>query len=82
MFEDLGRTVLPKQGLKQLTIEYFADKNELQEWVLKQLALHSHALMSLKFNDFTYTTDTNKSRLLEFAGRAITSSRCFTTLHI
>jgi len=28
------------------------------------------------------TTATNKSRLLEFAGRAITSSRCFNTLFI
>ena len=28
------------------------------------------------------TTANNKSRLLEFAGRAITSSRCFSTLYI
>ena len=81
VFEDLGQTVGYEQGLKHLTIEVFVDQNELQEWVLKQLALHSHALTSLKFNWFE-TTATNKSRLLEFAGRAITSSRCFNSLYI
>ena len=57
------------------------DKNELQEWPLGQLALKCHSLQTLKFDIFR-TTATNRSRLLEFAGRAITSSRCFNSLHI
>ena len=82
MFEDLGQTVGFEQGLKHLTIERFDDENELQEWPLGQLALKCHALQSLKFDNFYNTTATNRSRLLEFAGRAITSSRCFNTLRI
>ena len=81
MFEDLGQTVGFEQGLKHLTIVDFRDKNELQEWPLGQLALKCHSLQTLKFNGL-YTTDNNRSRLLEFAGRAITSSRCFNTLFI
>ena len=38
-------------------------------------------LQTLKFYAFP-TTATNRSRLLEFAGRAITSSSCFNTLYI
>ena len=73
VFEDLGLTV-GEQGLKHLTIEYFSDKNELQEWPLGQLALKCHSLQTLKFEGFYNTTSANRSRLLEFAGRAITSS--------
>jgi len=82
VFEDLGQTVGYEQGLKHLTIERFEDQNEVQEWPLGQLALKCHSLQTLKFDTFEYASATNRSRLLEFAGRAITSSRCFTTLHI
>ena len=64
-----------------MTIERFWDENELQEWPLGQLALKCHSLQTLKFEDFN-TTDASCSRLIEFAGLAITSSRCFTSLHI
>ena len=47
-----------------------------------QLALKCHSLQTLKFNDFSETTATFRSRLLEFAGRAINSSRFFSTLFI
>ena len=82
VFEDLGQTVGYEQGLKHLTIEDLRDQNELQEWPLGQLALKCHSLQSLKFEILADTTATSCSRLLEFAGRAISSSRCFTTLHI
>ena len=81
VFEDLRQTVSEEQGLKHLTIELFGDKNELHEWPLGQLALKCHSLQKLKFDSFN-TTDASCSRLFEFAGRAITSSRCFTELHI
>ena len=57
------------------------DQNEVQEWPLGQLALKCHSLQTLKFIGLR-TTATNCSRLLEFAGRAISSSKCFTTLYI
>ena len=82
VFEDLGQTVGYEQGLKHLTIEWFMDQNEVQEWPLGQLALKCHSLQTLHFEGFRNTTDANRSRLLEFAGRAITSSRCFNTIHI
>ena len=82
VFEDLGQTVSDEQGLKHLTIELFYDKNELQEWPLGQLALKCHSLQSLNFTGFKAASAANRSRLLEFAGRAITSSRCFNTLNI
>ena len=47
-----------------------------------QLILKCHSLQTLKFDSFYNTTATNRSRLLEFAGRAIASSRCFNKLHI
>ena len=47
-----------------------------------QLALKCHSLQSLTFNDFRHASAANCSRLIELAGRAITSSRCFNTLHI
>ena len=81
VFEDLGQTVNDEQGLKHLTIEGYNDKNELQEWPLGQLALKCHSLQTLTFNYFG-TTAANCSRLLEFAGLAITSSSCFNTLFI
>ena len=53
---------------------------------MEQLALKCHSLQTLTLIGIDSfcgrTTDTNKSRLLEFAGRAITSSRCFNTLSI
>jgi len=83
VFEDLGQTISDEQGLKHLAIEYFCDKNELQEWPLEQIALKCHSLQTLKFNFLGYhSTATTRSRLMEFAGRAITSSRCFNTLYI
>ena len=82
MFEDLGQTVGYEQGLKHLAIEDYSDRNELQEWPLGQLALKCHSLQTLNFDNLANTTATNRSRLLEFAGRAITSSRCFNTLFI
>ena len=82
MFENLGQTVCVEQGLKHLTIEGFYDENEVQEYPLGQLALKCHSLQTLKFDNLANTTDANRSRLIEFAGRAITSSRCFTSLHI
>ena len=60
----------------------FWDDKELQEWPLGQLALKCHSLQTLTFSYFPKTTATNRSRLLEFSGRAITSSRCFNTLYI
>ena len=83
VFEDLGQTVGYEQGLKHLTIVEYSDQNELQEWPLGQLALKCHSLQTLKLNDITReVTATTRSRLLEFAGRAITSSRCLNTLLI
>ena len=41
---DLGRTVSEEQGLKHLTINYFMDRNDLQESTLEQLALKCHSL--------------------------------------
>ena len=55
--------------------------NELQEWPLGQLALKCHSLQTLNLEKL-YTYEANRSMLLEFAGRAITSSRCFTELDI
>ena len=82
MFEDLGQTVGFEQGLKHLTIDCYVDQNEVQEWPLGQLALKCHSLQSLKLDNFSQASAANRSRLLEFAGRAITSSRCLTTLFI
>ena len=58
------------------------DENELQEWPLGQLALKCHSLQTLKFWSFGDASATNRSMLLEFAGRAIASSRCFNKLDI
>ena len=45
MFEDLGRTVDAEQGLKNLTIEYFAEEEfKLEWWPLGQLVLKTHHL--------------------------------------
>ena len=46
-----------------------------------QLVLKTHHLKSLKLYDL-YTTDDNRSQLLEFAAQAVTSSKCLNTLHI
>ena len=46
-----------------------------------QLALKCHSLQTLHFDEFL-TTHASCSMLFEFAGRAITNSRCFNTLHI
>ena len=82
VFEDLGQTVSDEQGLKHLTIEYFEDQNELQEWPLGQLVLKAHHLQSLKLAHLNLTTADNRSLLLEFAAKAATFSSCMRTLHI
>ena len=82
VFKDLGRTVSDEQGLKHLAIEYFGDENDLQESPLEQLALKCHSLQTLMFSEFGITTDSNRSRLLNFAGRAIAGSRSFSSLKI
>ena len=43
----LGRAIDTEQGLKRLTIEWFADKNELQGWPLEQLVLRAPMLLNL-----------------------------------
>ena len=40
----LGRAVDGERGLRSLTIEYFEDKNKLEEWPLGQLVLKTHHL--------------------------------------
>ena len=57
------------------------DLNKLEQWSLEQLVLKTHQLQSLKFTNLN-TTDENLSQLLEFAAKAVTSSKCLQTLHI
>ena len=46
-----------------------------------QLVLKMHHLQSLKLRRL-FTTDENRSLLLEFAAQAVTSSECLNSLHI
>ena len=44
IFDFLGRTIDREQGLKSLAIEYYNDKNKLEDWSLEQLAHNTHNL--------------------------------------
>ena len=82
IFEELGSVVNEKQGLQKLAIEDFAGESKLEEWALGQLVLKTHKLQYLKLASMAYTTDENRSLLLKFAAKAVTSSSCLHTLHI
>lgn len=82
MLDDLGRTIDDERGLKRLTITNWFEEHELQEWPLEQLALKCHHLESLQLSEMDCTKNSNSILLLEFAGRAITNSSCFSKLHI
>ena len=82
MLEDLARCVDKEEGLKKLKINFFLDQNTLEEWPLSQLLFKSHRLKKLTIWDLRYTTATNRSQILEFAGLAATTSRCLSTLTI
>ena len=56
----IGSTIDAEEGLKNLAIEHFWDKNKIEEWPLEQLAQKTHNLQSLKFHYLDFTTDDNK----------------------
>ena len=82
MISILGRTIDAEQGLKRLTIEGFADTNELQGWPLEQLVLRSPTLLNLKINNLDKTTPANRSLILDFAAQVVANSSCLNTLFI
>ena len=82
MVDRLGRAVNEQLGLLSLTIENFRDSNKLEEWPLGQLVLKTHHLQFLKLAFLGFTTDDNKTQLLEFAAQVVTFSSCLHTLHI
>ena len=67
VFDDLGCTIDGVKGLQSLTIQFYWDENSLQEWPLGQIVPKCHNLHSLKFFNFSATTPSCRSQLLEFA---------------
>ena len=82
VFEDLARSIDYEEGLKKLEISNFGDKNTLEKWALSQLVFKSHHLQQLTIKNLGWTTAANRSKILEFAGLAATSSSCLQKIHI
>ena len=60
LFDDVGRFTDAEEGLKKFTIEWFADRNTLDEWPLNQLAIKCHHLDYLKIEGL-YMSPANTS---------------------
>ena len=75
-FEDLGRNIDPEQGLKGITFYDFKFHHDIQEWPLLHIAMKCHALEELTIVPRFDCTSANRVQLFEFAGLAVSKSKC------
>ena len=82
VFEEVACSIDENEGIKSLEIVDHNTKHGLDWWPLSQIVTKAPNCQELTIRDLKYTSEENRSILLEFAGQICTVSNSLTLLSL